>query len=660
MASPIHVLHVDDDADFLELVATYLERESDQLTVSTANNVEAAHDQLDATDGIECIVSDYEMPGTDGLEFLETVRGQYDRIPFILYTGKGSEEIASEAISAGVTEYVHKATGTEQYTLLANTVENAVAQYRAERQVHENERRFRALIENSTDIISILDEHGRITYQSPSAERVFGLPDDEVLGEPAFDFVHPDDRERVMDEFFNALEHGDRIPTVEYRLERADGSWRRIESTGMNRVDDPAIEGFIVNSRDITERETLRSTVQDREQKIKALHDVATQLEHCDSCSDAYTLTIDAAERILDFEMCVIGIEDDGELVVRAASEDIAEDARTRAMDEGLAGKTHRTGESYLIHETASVDEIPGDSPYRSVISIPIDDRGNFQAVDTEPDAFDQTDLELAELLVSHTSAATQNLERTKELERKNQRLEEFSSVISHDLRSPLNIAEGMIGLAKESGDLSHLSKAETALDRMNELIENLLTLAKEGEMLDDREPVAVADVAGQAWSTSTTGEASLSVAESLGVVSADRSRFQTLFENLFRNAVEHSSTSNRSEADDVHRTTSDAAQQNPSDSEGAVENDGSAVTVEVGRLSDGFFVADDGPGIPNEQRQRLNRMFDDRSLQLHEREGFGLVIVQQIVEAHDWQIRVAESDSGGARFDVTGATFLE
>ncbi|WP_115864087.1 sensor histidine kinase [Halorussus litoreus] len=363
-------------------------------------------------------------------------------------------------------------------------------------------------------------------------------------------------------------------------------------------------------------------------------------------------------ERILDFEMCVIGIEDDGELVVRAASEDIAVDEQTQAMDEGLAGKTYRTGESYVIHDTASVDEISDDSPYRSAISIPIDDRGNFQAVDTEPDAFDQTDLELTELLVSHTSAATKNLERTKELERKNERLEEFSSVISHDLRSPLNIAQGMIGLAKESGDLSHLSKAETALDRMNELTENLLTLAKEGEVLDDREPVAVADVARQAWSTSATGEASLSVAESLGMVSADPSRFQTLFENLFRNAVEHGSTSSQPTADDAveHSSTSPRSHAR----EDAAEHGESAVTVEVGGLSDGFFVADGGPGIPNEQRQQLNRMFEQRSLQLHEREGFGLVIVQQIVEAHGWEIRVTESDSGGARFDVTGVSFLE
>ncbi len=388
--------------------------------------------------------------------------------------------------------------------------------------------------------------------------------------------------------------------------------------------------------------------------------DTGTQQVHIVYCRDAWVGEPDIPwlERILDFEMCVIGIEDDGELVVRAASEDIAVDEQTQAMDEGLAGKTYRTGESYVIHDTASVDEISDDSPYRSAISIPIDDRGNFQAVDTEPDAFDQTDLELTELLVSHTSAATKNLERTKELERKNERLEEFSSVISHDLRSPLNIAQGMIGLAKESGDLSHLSKAETALDRMNELTENLLTLAKEGEVLDDREPVAVADVARQAWSTSATGEASLSVAESLGMVSADPSRFQTLFENLFRNAVEHGSTSSQPTADDAveHSSTSPRSHAR----EDAAEHGESAVTVEVGGLSDGFFVADGGPGIPNEQRQQLNRMFEQRSLQLHEREGFGLVIVQQIVEAHGWEIRVTESDSGGARFDVTGVSFLE
>ena len=99
---PIRVLHVDDDPAFVDLAATFLEREDDRIEVLTATNAEVGLDRLD--EGVDCIVSDYEMPRLDGIEFLERVRAAGDDRPFILFTGKGSEEIASEAISAGVTD----------------------------------------------------------------------------------------------------------------------------------------------------------------------------------------------------------------------------------------------------------------------------------------------------------------------------------------------------------------------------------------------------------------------------------------------------------------------------------------------------------------------------------------------------------------------------
>jgi len=116
----------------VDLTTELLEREDDRFTIETAATAGEGLDRL-ANNSYDCVVSDYETPGAFGIEFLEAVREQYPGLPFVLFTGKGSEEVASEAISAGVADYLRKQPDTDQYTLLANRITGAVARYRAER-----------------------------------------------------------------------------------------------------------------------------------------------------------------------------------------------------------------------------------------------------------------------------------------------------------------------------------------------------------------------------------------------------------------------------------------------------------------------------------------------------------------------------------------------
>jgi PAS domain S-box-containing protein len=138
----IRVLHVDDDKEFVDLAALLLERESGGLSVTVETSVAAGLEHIDSSP-VDCVVSDYDMPGTDGLEFLRAVRERDPDLPFVLFTGKGSEEIASAAISAGVSDYLQKVTGTDQFKVLANRIENLVSQARAEatleRKIHQQE-----------------------------------------------------------------------------------------------------------------------------------------------------------------------------------------------------------------------------------------------------------------------------------------------------------------------------------------------------------------------------------------------------------------------------------------------------------------------------------------------------------------------------------------
>lgn len=140
----IDVLHVDDEPDLADLAAQFLEQQEERIHVRTETGPGAGLDILNDVD-FDCIISDYDMPGQNGIEFLEAVREDYPDLPFILYTGKGTEEVASDAISAGVTEYLQKGGGTDQYTVLANRITNAVVQYRSKNRAAELERVHRVI-----------------------------------------------------------------------------------------------------------------------------------------------------------------------------------------------------------------------------------------------------------------------------------------------------------------------------------------------------------------------------------------------------------------------------------------------------------------------------------------------------------------------------------
>ncbi|WP_348642971.1 ATP-binding protein [Natronomonas gomsonensis] len=208
-----------------------------------------------------------------------------------------------------------------------------------------------------------------------------------------------------------------------------------------------------------------------------------------------------------------------------------------------------------------------------------------------------------------------------QQLERQNERLERFASIVSHDLRNPLSVAKGRVELALEEGtQQEHLEPASAALDRMGELIDELLTLARTGQQIDDTETVQVRDIALNSWKMVDVPEASLMVDDEFDVsVEADPERFQQLFENLFRNAIEHG---------------------------------GADVTVMVGGLDEtgGFYIEDNGAGIPAEVREEV---FEPGFSTTEQGTGFGLPIVREIVEAHGWTIHVAEAADGGARFEV-------
>jgi PAS domain S-box-containing protein len=823
----IRVLHVDDDTAFLDLTSAFLERNDDRFSTETATSAEEALSAL-ADSPPDCIVSDYDMPHTDGIELLRAVREQYPELPFILFTGEGSERVASDAVDAGVTNYLQKRSGSEQYKLLANRIRNAVRARRdAERAARQEElmrltelagdtggweldletemltltegarrlvglaaddelsleeavemyhpddraavreaidraiergektggtfrlqpsdaetrlldvtltpvttngsttalrgaisdvtdshrrrqdleserrfvqqaldtlddvffvldvdgtlerwnekaaaitghtdaeldgmdvlrlfpadereavsdaidavladgeaagradlldadgsripyefvgtrltdpdgnttglvgtgrdlterrrqeRRFRALVEESNDIVSIVDAEGRYEYESPSVERILGHDSEEKIGESAWEYVHPDDIDHVREMIASWANEPESTHVMEYRARHADGTWRWLETRTSDHQDNPAVDGYVLNSRDITERKRHQQELE----KINAQYQTLVE----------------------NFPDGAVFLFDDDFRYVRAGGEELA---RVGLSAETVEGATPQD----LLGDELAEETV---AHYRKTLSgsaqtFEHEYQGECYHVQTAPVGCGDGD-------ITHGIAVSQNVteavEQREKLERQNEQLEEFASIVSHDLRNPLDVAAGRIELAQESTEKEHLARAAEAIDRSQTLIEDLLTLARQDRRSVDPAPVRVATLADESWQTVDTAEATLET-DIEATIRADSGRLQQLLENLYRNAVEHG---------------------------------GADVTVRVGELDDGFYVADDGPGIPDAYRDEIFQVGYSTS---PDGTGFGLRIVEQVVDAHGWEISVAESWAGGARFDITG-----
>ena len=217
----------------------------------------------------------------------------------------------------------------------------------------------------------------------------------------------------------------------------------------------------------------------------------------------------------------------------------------------------------------------------------------------------------------------TDRREREETLRRQNERLDEFASIVSHDLRNPLSVAEGYVDLARETGDTASLEKAADALGRMDELVGDLLSLAREGRSVGETESVSLADVAREAWESVDTAGATLDV-ETDTTLEANRTRLRELLENVFRNSVEHG----RDSPDEPLSVRVGARTRGPGPA--------------------GFYVEDDGDGLPDD----ADRVFESGFTTDESGTGLGHAISERIAEAHGWTARALNGENGGARFE--------
>ena len=451
---------------------------------------------------------------------------------------------------------------------------------------------YRTLVEEANDLATVVDTDGTITYVSPAITRILGYYPGELVGHEGFEFVHPEDRERNADALEGVLSNPSGSETVEVRFRHADGTWRWIEATMRNRVDDDIIDGILLSSRDITERKEYEREARELAEEYEAV---------LNSVEDAIFL---------------MNVEEDGD-GVRFEFERLSPsyERQTGITTEEVQGQTPQAvfGEEQGAELEANYHRCANASePISYQEELRVGEGARFWQTKLAPVV---SDGEITRL-VGVTRNVTERVERERQLRQQNERLEEFASVISHDLRNPLNVAQGRAALLAEQAESDHLDPLLQALDRMEAIVEDTLTLARQGDTISETRSISLTDLVGKCWGTVDTADATIDIVDEM-TFQGDPDRLRHVFENLFRNAVEHG---------------------------------GSDVAVRVGRHDErGIYVEDDGPGIPVEKREDV---FDPGHSSAHAGTGFGLTIVKRIVEAHGWELSVTDGTDGGARFE--------
>ena len=355
------------------------------------------------------------------------------------------------------------------------------------------------------------------------------------------------------------------------------------------------------------------------------------------TASEVYAATVDAAAQVLDADVCEIAIADGDTLTIRAASSQRpGATSRPYSLHTSIPGRVVSRGRGCVVDDrldtrstTAEPSRSPNDPPvYRSLLCLPFGEDGVFVGKATTPGRFAESDRETAGRLVSAATAALTRIEAddqnvganggSQPTDSQSDRLEAIVEILSHDVKSPLTVAQGSLELIESTEELEHLDRATAAISRIEELIDNVVLLARTGDHDDTMRPVELATILDRIMTMLPTEEATIEL-EATGTVLASEQGLRHILENIIKNAITHA---------------------------------GPSVTIRIGLTSEGIYVEDDGPGIPPDQRDRV---FERGVSTADGHSGLGLSIARRVASAHGWSLSLTESSDGGARFEIAG-----
>ena len=626
MDGAVRVLCVESNPEVACTTADRLEQANGQFQTTTVFGLEPALQTL-GNGKYDCLVSEYDLPDGNGIKLFTQIRDNYTNIPFILFTDYGDESVADDALSAGITDYIRKEGRSVQNNILANRISNAVAAHRATIETTRERHRLEQVLKTIPSCVVQLNPDGQFIFANVRAETVLGLDKDDLeyraYNDPEWDIRDLDGNPIPDGElpFRQVLQTGEPVRNLQHTIRWPDGKERVLSVSGAPIMDGPSVESVVFSLTDITDR-------QRRERRLKKLHRATRELYDAGSKQEVAQIVSDTAEAILDFDLNGVHYYDEqaGGLRPAAVSDRTHRVAnKLVTFDRGIAWEAFQAGEVRRYGDIRDADEIyDPETDVQSGLYFPLGEYGILLASSTELNDFDETDVSLGQLLAENAKSALDGVkreallrERTQKLTKQNEQLDAFAQTITHDLRNPMQVLRGTLDGVRQTTDIEHLNRGYRALDRMETLIDDVLTLAQQGQLIDDTETVSLAALAHECWDVLETSEAELVVENDIQF-EADRGRVRQILENLFANSVAHA---------------------------------GNDVTVTVDTLSDGFLIRDNGPGIDPIERDQI---FSDGYTSTGSGTGFGLAIVKQISDAHDWTLTVTQSPSEGAQFEFT------
>ena len=480
-----------------------------------------------------------------------------------------------------------------------------------------------SVFDHMSDAVCVLDTDWQFTYANDHALELTGRSRDELFGTTLWEAFPGIVGTDIEAGYRKAAETGETFTTETYY--EPLGKFLEIRAY-------PSDTGMVIYFQDISHERDIETELRETIDELKSLYELAADQESSFEEKRQRLLRVGTEYLNLPYGFVSKIIDDEQRIVESIGNHDLLQPGEACPLEESYCRKTVVSDSGFLAVENALSEGWDGDLAYETFelgtyigakLLVNGELYGTLCFASTEPRDRGFTDSEqtLVEVMAKWLSYEYGQQAYRQRLEAQNDRLERFAGMVSHDLRNPLNVAMTRLELLSDETDSEHLDAVGQAHERMETLIEDILLLARQDGGVSDTTELSLGAVAARAWENVDTTGATLSVADDRQL-SADESRLVQVFENLYRNAIEHGA------------------------------DEGSELTVAVGPLEDGFYVEDTGCGIPGEDRDEI---FEEGVSGASSGNGLGLSIVSDIVDAHDWQITATASDTGGARFEITG-----